>query len=316
VSAASGDIEYPQGVVAVDTQYVRPRLDASHLISHAGRAAFVDTGTALAVPLLLAALARWQLDPADVDWIFLTHIHLDHAGGAGALLAQLPNARVVVHPRAAPHLADPTKLIAATIQVYGEANYRRAYGEVRPIPAERLLVTEDGTRLALAGRPFAFLHTPGHAVHHHVVHDLEAGAVYTGDTFGTSYRELDVDGVALIMPATPPTQLDPEQLQASIERIVRLRPEAVYLTHYGRVTGVERLGELLQEGLRRYVASARAHHAHAERETRMRADIYQWLSEVLDAHGDRHDHAARHAVLDGDIELNVRGLIHWLERKG
>lgn len=307
-------LDYPAGVTAIDTEHFRPRLDASHLIVHHGRAAFVDTGTSHAVPRLLAGLARRQLGPEAVDWVFLTHVHLDHAGGAGALLEHLPNARAVVHPRGAAHLTDPSRLIAVTKQVYGEAEYARLFGEIRPIAPARLVVTEDGTRLTLAGRPFEFLHTPGHALHHHVIVDHDARAVFAGDTFGVSYREFDLDGREFVMPATTPTQFDPDQLDASIDRIVATRPEAVFLTHYGRVTGVAPLARDLHAGVRAFVALARRHQRDPERLRSMREDMFRWLSAALDVHGFSGDLATRHALLDADIELNVQGLVAWLDR--
>jgi glyoxylase-like metal-dependent hydrolase (beta-lactamase superfamily II) len=307
-------LDYPAGVTAIDTEYYRPRLDASHLIVHEGRAAFVDTGTTHAVPRLLAGLARKHIGPEAVDWVFLTHVHLDHAGGAGALLEHLPNARAVVHPRGAAHLTEPSRLIAVTRQVYGDAEYARLFGEIRPIAPERLVVTEDGTRLALAGRPFEFLHTPGHALHHHVIVDLEARAVFAGDTFGVSYREFDLAGREFVMPATTPTQFDPDQLDASIDRIVAARPEAVFLTHYGRVTGVAPLARDLHAGVRAFVALARRHQLAPERLRLMREDMFTWLSAALDVHGFSGNVATRHALLDPDIELNVQGLAVWLDR--
>ena len=141
-------------------------LDAVHLIVERGRAAFVDCGTSYTAPHLLAALQSLGIAPDQVDYVFLTHAHLDHAGGAGQLLRALPNARAVLHPRAAPHLMAPEILIEGSIAVYGEETYRRLYGEVLPVPQERVVITEDGMRLALAGRNFEFLHTPGHALHH------------------------------------------------------------------------------------------------------------------------------------------------------
>jgi glyoxylase-like metal-dependent hydrolase (beta-lactamase superfamily II) len=309
-------IDYPHGVAAIDTDFVRPWLDASHLIVHQGRAAFVDTGPALAVPLLLGALAERSLKPTDVDWVFLTHIHLDHAGGAGVLLEQLPNARAAVHPRGAMHLSEPAKLIAGTIKVYGEANYHRLYGEVRPIAPERLVVTEDHARLALAGRVFEFLHTPGHALHHQVIVDAEAGGLFAGDTFGVSYRDFDVEGRAFIFPATTPSHFDPEQMHASIDRIQSVRPASVFLTHYGRVTEIERLGRDLHAGVDAYVEIARKHQRDPERESRMRADMFDWMAAGLDAHRYPGDRADRHRLLDPDIELNVQGLSVWLDRRG
>ncbi|MGI9199709.1 MAG: MBL fold metallo-hydrolase, partial [Woeseiaceae bacterium] len=108
------------GIVAVDTEFARPLQDASHLIVEKGRGAFVDTGVNSSVPILLASLQQQDLDPGDVDYLFLTHIHLDHAGGAGLLMQSLPNARCVVHPRGAPHMIDPAKVMAGTKAVYGD----------------------------------------------------------------------------------------------------------------------------------------------------------------------------------------------------
>ena len=130
---------YADGITAVDVEYIRPGIAAAHIIEHGGRAAFVDTGTTHSVPYLLAALEELGIERAAVDFVFLTHVHLDHAGGAGALMQALPNARAVLHPRGAPHLIDPAKLIAASIDVYGEAVYRRLYGEIVPLPKERVL---------------------------------------------------------------------------------------------------------------------------------------------------------------------------------
>ena len=311
---ASAVTVFADGITAIDTDYVRPRLDASHLIVEGGRAAFVDTGTSLAVPRLLAVLEAQGVAPESVDWVFLTHIHLDHAGGAGALLEHLPNARAVVHPRGARHLAEPAQLIAATCAVYGDALYDSLYGEIRPIATERLVVTEDGTRLDLAGRPFRFLHTPGHALHHHVIHDEAVGVVYSGDTFGISYREFDVAGRAFILPTTTPTQFDPDQLRVSIDRILALAPRAVFLTHYSRVTEVERLGADLHAGVSAFVDMAHLHGRDPERVRRLEDAMYAWLSSGLDRHGYDGDQALRKTLLGPDIELNVQGLIAWLDR--
>src|SRR5580698_570469 len=156
---------HPDGITAVDTEYIRPGLAASHIIQHAGGGAFVDVGTNYSVPHLLAALAELRIEPQAVDYVFITHVHLDHAGGAGLLLQSLPAARLVVHPRGAPHLVDPAKLIAASEAVYGAERYRELYGDLIPVAAERLITTTDGQHLNLRGRPLQVLHTPGHALH-------------------------------------------------------------------------------------------------------------------------------------------------------
>jgi glyoxylase-like metal-dependent hydrolase (beta-lactamase superfamily II) len=307
-------IDYPNGITAIDTDYWRPRLDASHLIVEKGRAAFVDTGTTHSVPNLLAVLAAKGVAREAVDYIFLTHIHLDHAGGAGALAAQLPNAKVVVHPRGAPHLVAPDKLIAGTKAVYGEAKYAELYGEIVPIPSERVLVAEEGDVLKLGAREFAFLHTPGHALHHYVMHDRAANAVFTGDTFGLSYREFDVRGREWIMPTTTPTQFDPDQLHHSVDRILALQPKAAFLTHYGRVTDLERLGRDVHAGIRAFVEIARRNEHAKDRHGAIRDDLFRWLSVSLDAHGYDGDLATRHALLDADVDLDAQGLVVWLDR--
>src|SRR5690242_8066431 len=143
-------IHYANGVTAVDTEYIHPGHAAAHIIRQNGRAAFVDTGTNHSVPYLLAALEELGSTPADVDYVFLTHVHLDHAGGAGSLLQALPHARAVLHPRGAPHMIDPSKLVKASIAVYGAAQYERLYGELVPIPEDRVMITEDRQRLSWA----------------------------------------------------------------------------------------------------------------------------------------------------------------------
>ncbi len=311
---------HPHGVTAVDAHYVRAGLDAIHVIAHRGRAAIVDSGTTLSVPRVLGALAALGLERDAVDWLFLTHVHLDHAGGAGALLRELPRAQAVLHPRGAAHLVDPSVLVAATIGVYGEAAYRRLYGEIVPIDAARIRVTRDGERLGLAGRPFEFLHTPGHALHHQAIHDLDAAAVFTGDTFGVSYREFDVDGRAWAVPTTTPTQFDPEQLVASIRRIAALRPEAVYLTHYSRATDVPRLAESLERQVRELAQfalddAAGSRSAGSDAATSLRAWLREsWRSQAR-AHGCTLDDARVDELLGSDLDLNVGGVLAWLARR-
>jgi len=303
-----------RGIHVIDTEYVRPRMDASHLIVDAGRAAFVDTGTTWSVPHLLAALAACGLSTLAVDYIILTHIHLDHAGGAGRLAESLPAARVLVHPRGVAHLRQPERLVAATKAVYGEHAFRALYGEIVPIAAERITAVAEGDRVTLGDRALGFIHTPGHALHHLCVVDGAAGAVFAGDTFGVSYRELDTDRGAFIFATTSPTQFDPAQLHASIDRILALEPRAVYLTHYGPVVDVPRLGADLHGDIDAFVAIARRSRGEADRVSAIRARLFEHLSARLDAHGFAGGAADRHAVLDGDIDLNAAGLEAWLAR--
>jgi glyoxylase-like metal-dependent hydrolase (beta-lactamase superfamily II) len=303
-------------VSVIDTQYLRPHMDASHLLVSDGRAALVDTGTFHSVPHLLDAVHASGLALEAIDYIFLTHIHLDHAGGAGRLAKLLPHAKIVVHPRGAAHLMDPSRLVAATKAVYGEHLYNEYYGELLPVPVSQLIEAADGQNLRLGRTNLEFIHTPGHALHHLCIVDAEASRVFTGDTFGVSYREFDTAAGEFIFPTTSPTQFDPAQLQASIETIRRLRPKTVHLTHYGPVEHVARAADDLQADIEAFVRIARQLAAAPDRRNQIAAALFEHLSARLDAHGAATDLDVRHRVLDADIELNAAGLDAWLLRAG
>ncbi len=310
---AADTTHYPHGITAVDTDYVRPRLDASHLLVENGRAAFVDTGTNASVPRLLAALARVDVEPADVDWVFLTHVHLDHAGGAGLLLESLPNATVVLHPRGARHMIDPAKLERGAMAVYGEAQYREMYGELVPIPAGRIREVDDGDELELAGRPLRVLHTEGHARHHYCLADPASQGVFTGDSFGISYRELDTAAGEFIFPTTTPVHFDPDEAHRAVDRIMALEPEQLFLTHYSRVTDLERLAADMHRALDDFVAIARRHADPPERTRAIEAAMFEYLVERARAHGVELDDERLHEILDMDVVLNTQGLEFWLD---
>jgi glyoxylase-like metal-dependent hydrolase (beta-lactamase superfamily II) len=310
-------IAQPQGdgLYLIDTNYVRPGLAASHLVVDSGRAAFIDTGPAPAAPKLLAALDELGLAPEQVDYLFLTHVHLDHAGGAGQLMRALPNAQAVLHPRGAPHLVNPTRLIAGSVAVYGQEMYRRLYGEILPIPAERVITTEDGTRLTLGARNFEFIDAPGHARHHHCPIDLDHRDVYSGDNFGICYREFDTATGPFMLPTTTPVQFEPEVLHRTIDRLLAYRPRRIVQTHFGPVSDLERLARDLHDSIDALVAIARRHAAATDRAQRIGAEMFDGFSARLDAHGYEGDLARRHALLDDDVDLNTQGLEVWLARQ-
>ena len=307
------------GIHTIDTAFQRDQFDAAYLIVEEGRSAFVDCGTNHSVPRMLAALAANGLAPADVDWLLLTHVHLDHAGGAGALMAQLPNATLVVHPRGAPHMIDPSRLIAGATAVYGEEEMQRSYGRILAVPEERVVIAEDGHRVDLNGRPLLCIDTPGHARHHFCVWDARSRGWFTGDTFGLSYRELDSARGAFILPTTTPVQFEPEALKASIARLLERDPQEMHLTHYGRVTDVERLARELVDQVDEMVAIARecdaANVAPDERHRRLAEALAALCLRRVRDHGCPLDDAGVLRVLAMDIELNAQGLGVWLDRE-
>jgi glyoxylase-like metal-dependent hydrolase (beta-lactamase superfamily II) len=306
---------HPDGITAVDTEYVRPGMAASHIVQHGGAAAFVDVGTNYSVPYLLGALEQLQIDRRAVEYVFITHVHLDHAGGAGLLLQALPCAQVVAHPRGAPHLIDPARLIAASKAVYGEERYRELYGDLIPIDASRVITSEDGQQLALQGRPFRLLHTPGHALHHYCLVDLDHRNLFTGDTFGLSYRELDTAQGAFGVPTTTPTQFDPVQLIASIDRLMATEPRAAYLMHYSRITGLPAIAASLKAQIPEFAAMALRHADAGDPYAAIYAEMRALWIRLAQGHGLAEPQARVDEYLSKDLDLNTQGLIAWLQRQ-
>ncbi|HKT30967.1 MAG TPA: MBL fold metallo-hydrolase, partial [Gammaproteobacteria bacterium] len=236
-------------------------------------------------------------------------------GGAGELMKHLPNAKALVHPRGAAHLSAPDKLVAGTKQVYGAEKFAALYGDIVPVPKERIQLVEDDSRVRLNGSEFVCIHTPGHALHHYCIVDQDSRGVFTGDSFGISYRIFDTDRGPFIFPATTPTHFDPDQAHASLDRILSFEPADVYLTHYSRITGLPRLAADMHASLVAYVQLA---HSCAEKgderiacmRNRMRALLVKRVRE----HGCTLDQATVDSWLAMDVDLNAKGLAVWLDR--
>lgn len=308
-------IDNGHGIYTIDAHYVVPRLASIHLIVGSnGEAALFDTGTNLSWPYVEGALAHLGIAPEQVRYVIPSHVHLDHAGGAGLLIERLPQAQLVVHPRGARHMINPSVLMAATVAVYGEEKVRRLYGDITPAPAGRVTEAADGMVLRLGERELILLDTPGHARHHVCLRDTQTGGIFTGDMFGLSYRQLDVDGRPSIIPTTTPTQFDPEAMRASIRRLLDFRPPALYLTHFGRITEVERLGDdlLRQLAVHLDVALA-ARDVPADARHRRICDglTAHFLAEAT-RQGWTMPVPALLRWLETDIDLNAQGLDHWL----
>jgi glyoxylase-like metal-dependent hydrolase (beta-lactamase superfamily II) len=303
----------PHGIHVIDTGFHRDDFDAAFLIVEDSRAAFIDTGTNFSVPRMLAALQDLGLPPEAVDWVIPTHVHLDHAGGMGLLMQSLPQATMLVHPRGARHMIDPQALYAGALAVYGQAEMDRSYGQLIPVPAERVRETSDGMTVSLAGRALQFMDTPGHARHHHCIWDARSQGWFTGDTFGLSYREFDTAQGAWVMPTSTPVQFEPEALRASIARLLGFGPACMYLTHYGQVHDVPRLAGLLYQQIDGMVALAQSLRHHPDRHQALVSGLNALYRDQLVRHGVA-DPEAGLAGLSLDIELNAQGLAVWLDR--
>ncbi|MGE5154531.1 MAG: MBL fold metallo-hydrolase [Bdellovibrio bacteriovorus] len=310
-------LEIAEDTFRIETGLYRPGLAACYLVRSGDRLAFVDTGTARTVPTLLAVIADLGLSPEHVDYVIPTHVHLDHGGGSGDLMAACPRARLVVHPKGAPHLIDPARLISGATAVYGEEGFARDFGGLTPVPEDRITLASDGMEIDLKGRRLTFIDTPGHANHHGCIYDPQTRGCFTGDTFGISYREFDTEHGPWIFAPTTPVAFDPDAWLASLDRLMALDPSAMYLTHYGRVDAPETLVEPLRRSIRDQAALALVEEGRddPERPARLRSAVTAHLVASARAHGVPLSDAAIAHLLAVDTDLNAQGLAVWLKRR-
>lgn len=307
-------INLGNGVFAIDTGYVRPRFDAAYLIVEAGRAAFIDCGVNHNLQRMLQALDRVGVAREAVDFIVPTHVHLDHAGGAGALMQALPNARLLTHQRGLRHLIDPTQLWAGASAVYGEDEMERSYGRLIAVPAERAAALGDNEVFELAGRRIQALDTPGHARHHICLWDAKSRSVFTGDTFGISYREFDTARGPWIFPTSSPVQFDPEDMKASVRRLAALQPHRVCLTHFGALGDADCLAQQLVTLIDATVALVEPLRHAEDRHEKLKAELSGLYLESLASYGSQLAPERCLDLLAMDIELNAQGIAIWLDR--
>lgn len=303
------------GIYCIETELLRQGLAACYLLTAGDQAAFVDTGTYNSVPNLLQTLSASGLSTVDVRYIIPTHVHLDHAGGAGELMRLCPNATLIVHPKGAPHMIDPSKLIAGATAVYGEDDFANYYGTLIPVDAARVHTPADGEMIDFNGRTLQFFDTPGHANHHLCIFDEQTQSFFTGDTFGLSYREFDTEQGAWVCATTSPVAFDPDAWQSSLDKIMQKQPRAMQLTHYCRVTDVARLCQDLRDSIKAMRDIALQEEASEQRQ----AVIYERLMDLVVASAQAHkptmSTAEARDLLCFDIDLNAQGLDIWLKRR-
>lgn len=307
--------EYDGGVLATDADFVRENLAACYLLEAGTEVAFIEVGTNSSTPRLLQLLQQrgWQVQ--DVRYVIVTHVHLDHAGGAGNLMQQLPNATLLAHPYGARHMIEPGRLEAGARAVYGDEVFDRTYGTLIPVPKQRTREMEDGSSVVLGNRTLSFMDTPGHARHHFCVHDSLTNGYFSGDTFGLSYREFDTDQGAFVFPTTTPVQFDPEALKASVKRLMATAPDFMYLTHFGRVGNLEKLASDMLRGVDVLVGIAEEFKHSDNRTQQITTAMTDWLMRRLREHGCELSDARCHELLKLDVMLNVQGIEFWLDHR-
>jgi glyoxylase-like metal-dependent hydrolase (beta-lactamase superfamily II) len=219
------------GVRFVDLQFRgSPHVIATAVLDGSGRAALIDPGPTSTLPALRAGLEHGGISLADVDAILLTHIHLDHAGATGTIVAEYPRVKVYVHERGAPHLVDPTKLLNSATRLYGE-RMDTLWGSVLAVPKSHITALTGGESIGAGGRTLNVAYTPGHAFHHVSFFDRESGLAFVGDVAGVRTPETD-----FVLPPTPPPDIDLTAWRASIDRVLAWHPNGLFLTHFGLVS--------------------------------------------------------------------------------
>ncbi len=262
--------------------------------------ALVETGPSSCLGALEAALAEYGLTISDLRAAVVTHIHLDHAGAAGVLARRNPNLRVYVHPVGAPHLADPERLLRSARRLYGEL-LETLWGEVAPVPPERIVAVQDGERIEVGGRVLRALDTPGHANHHHVFLDERTGLMFTGDAAGIS-----LPGCSVVRPPTPPPELDLEIWGRTLDRMRQLRPRRLGFTHFGVRDDPEAVLEEMRRRLREMAEVLRPGWEAGE-------DVGQ-LTDRLEIEARCGSQTAVRQEAAASYRLNVLGFIRYFER--
>ena len=211
-------------------------------------------------------------------------------------------------------MIDPNKLIMGATAVYGKEKFKDYFGEVIAIDEKRVITADDHFEIELADRTLKFLNTPGHARHHFCIVDEQTKSIFTGDTFGLSYRQLDTKTGAFILPTTTPVQFEPEPWYASLDKILAHKPKNIFLTHYGRVTEIERLAQELRHDIEKYVKITKQYLNVEASEDKIRKDINEYLQERLTANYSVNEVKQFTQFLQPDINLNAAGLKVWLSR--
>jgi glyoxylase-like metal-dependent hydrolase (beta-lactamase superfamily II) len=296
------------GVSYCDLQFQsRPRIVAAALVHGAGGAAIVDPGPSSTLPALREALTASGLSMRDVTALLLTHIHLDHAGATGTLVRENPGLRIYVHERGAPHLVDPSKLLASATMLYGDA-MDRLWGEVVPVPASSLAVLKGGERIDEGGRTFEAAYTPGHASHHVSYFNSDTGIAFVGDTAGIKIIEN-----GYVLPPTPPPDINLEIWEQSLRTIEAWHPETLFLTHFGPHGAAS--AHIAELRVHLALAADLAKQSLARDETDAQREV--WFSEELRRELRRRlgDAEGRSYEIAGRLDLSWRGLARYWRKK-
>ena len=274
------------GIYEIETHYMdRRHFACCYLLKYKGDLIVIETSTNYAVTFILRTLEALGLSRNQVKYVVVTHVHLDHAGGAGELMRCLPEAELVIHPRGAAHMINPEKLTLSVKQIYGEEKYKKFYGEIIPVPENRVRPVRDSDVLDLGDRKLIVYETPGHAKHHIIIFDKNTRTVFSGDAFGISYPRFTYESFRLIFPSTSPTQFDPEVSIETYDKIMNLNPSRILLTHYGAFSDVQNAYQQLNDWIKFSVKIANKRYNEGFRDDELvkilQDDIWGYFSEKI-----------------------------------
>ncbi|MBT2687832.1 MBL fold metallo-hydrolase [Bacillus sp. ISL-47] len=278
----------------------------------------IETSASPSVPYILEGLKQLQFKPEEVAYIIVTHIHLDHAGGAGLLLTHCPNAKLIVHPKGARHLSDPSRLIAGARAVYGD-KFDELFNPILPVPEEKIMIKEHEEELSIgAGCTLKFFNSPGHANHHFSIFHTALNGMFTGDTAGVTYPQLAMEGIELYLPSTSPNQFDPEKMLNSISMYEKMDLDYIFFGHYGISRDPKEVYKQIREWLEVFLAAGKigmAEGSSFEQQMNAARDILaSQVKEYLDEKGIPNDHSV-YEILSVDMEVCSMGLIDYLQKQ-
>ncbi|MEI4769165.1 MBL fold metallo-hydrolase [Psychrobacillus sp. FJAT-51614] len=274
----------------------------------------VETGPTPSVKYVKEGLEALGISLDQVKYIIVTHIHLDHAGGAGVLIKECPNAKVVVHPKGARHLADPKRLVAGAKAVYGE-KFSELFEPILPIEEELLLIKDDGDTLKIGPNcTLKFLDTPGHAKHHFSIYDPISNGVFTGDTVGVRYEQLIADNIQLFLPSTSPNQFDPIEMQRAIDRMKGMNLDFIYYGHFGMTNNPNEALNQVSDWLPVFMEKARGIVAEQKGHLELSQELLDKVRSHLREQNVPDDHEV-YDIIQLDMKVSAMGLIDYLSKK-
>ncbi|MFS0575478.1 MBL fold metallo-hydrolase [Sporosarcina sp. 179-K 3D1 HS] len=274
----------------------------------------VDTGPSTSIPYVKKGLEALGIPLDQIKYIIATHVHLDHSGGAGLLMTECPNAKVIVHPRGARHLADPSRLVAGARAIYGD-KFDALFAPVVPIPEDRILEMTEGDTLKIGEAcTLEFWDTPGHANHHIGIYDPVSNGIFIGDTAGIRYAPLIRDGVEFFPPSTSPNQFDPDMMQQSIDRFTAKNLDALYFGHFGMSDTPKETLQQVSEWLKLFMEEAEAAAANEEDHEALAERLLNRVRTHLRELGIPDDHSA-YRMIELDMSVSAMGIVDYLGKK-